>query len=54
MIRLKKLYTQVKQEDGPEVVFIDEKSALMSSLEEVILATHHIFCVWHVNKNFQA
>ena len=54
MTKVKELYTQVGQEDGPEVVLIDKKNALIGNLDEIMPATHHMLCLWHINKNIQA
>ncbi len=51
---VKELYTRLGQEDEPEVVLIDKKNALIGNLYEIMPSTHHILCVWHINKNIQA
>ena len=54
MTQVKELYTQVRQEDGPEVVVNDKDDALIGNLHKIMSATHHMLCVWHINKNIQA
>ena len=54
MTQVKELYPWVGQEDGPEVVLTDKEDTLIGNLHKIIPATHHIFCVWHINKNIQA
>ncbi len=51
MTKVKELYTQVGQEDGPEVVLTDKKDALIGNLHKIMPPTHHILCVWNINKN---
>lgn len=45
------LYIRVVQEDGLEVVLTDKEDALIAGLEEVMPASHHMLCNWHINKN---
>ena len=54
MTQVKELYIRVRQEDGPEVVLTDKEDALIGNLHEIMPATHHMLCVWHINKNIQA
>ncbi len=54
MTQVKELYTQVGQENKPEVVFTNNEDALISNLHEIMPATHHMLCVQHINKNIQA
>ncbi len=54
MTQVKELYTRVGQEDRPEVVLTDKEDALIGNLHEIMPATHHMLCVWHINKNIQA
>ena len=48
------LYTRVGQENGAEVVLTDKDDALIAGLGEVMTTSHHILCVWHINKNVMA
>ena len=48
------LYSCFKQDNRAEVVLIDKDNALIAGLGEVMAASHHIICVWHINKNVMA
>ncbi len=54
MTQVKELYTRVGQEDGLEVDLTDKEYALIGNLHEIMPSTHHMLCVWHINKNIQA
>ncbi len=54
MTQVKEVYTRVGQEDEPEVVLTDKEDVLIGNLHEIMPVTHHILCVWHINKNIQA
>ncbi len=54
MTKVKDLYTQVGQEDGPEVVLTDKEDVLIGNLHKIMPATHHMLCVWHIIKTIQA
>lgn len=52
--RVQELFTRVGKEEGPKVVLTDKEDALIAGLGEVMPATYHILCVWHINKNILA
>ncbi len=54
MTQVKELYTRIGQEDGPKVNLNDKKDALIGNLHEIMPSTHHMLCVWHINKNIQS
>ncbi len=45
------LYTCKGQKDGSKVVFTDKKYILITILQEVMPASHHMLYIWHINKN---
>lgn len=46
--------SRIGQEDGPKVILVDKEDALISGLEEVMPSSHHMLCVWHLNKTIMA
>ncbi len=54
MTQVKELYTRVGQKDGPEVVLTDKEDAPIGNLDKIMTETHHMLCVWNINKNIQA
>lgn len=52
--RVRELFKRVGKEEGPKVVLTDKEDVLIAGLEEVMPASYHILCVWHINKNILA
>ena len=53
--RIHELYTHIGQEEGPEVILsTDNEDAVIASLKEVMPSSHHMLCIWHINKNIMA
>lgn len=52
--RVRELFRRVGKEEGPKVVLTDKEDVLIAGLEEVMPASYHILCVWHINKNILA
>lgn len=52
--RIHELYTHIGQEEGPQVILTDNEDALIASLKEVMPSSHHMLCIWHINKIIMA
>lgn len=52
--RIHELYTHIGQEEGLQVILTDNEDALIASLKEVVPSSHHMLCIWHINKNIMA
>lgn len=52
--RVRELFKRVGKEEGPKVILTDKEDGLIAGLEEVMPASYHILCVWHINKNILA
>lgn len=52
--QIHELYTCIRQEEGPNVILTDKKDAVIAGLKEVLPASHHMLCTWHINKNIMA
>lgn len=42
----------MKWKDKPKVIFINKNNALIEKLSEIMIISHHILSIWHINKNF--
>ncbi len=54
MTKVTELYTRIRQDDGPEAVLTDKEDAKIGNLHKIMPTSHHMLCVWHINKNIPA